>query len=200
MNEIFEFHKQLNMKKVIIVIAIILFIILAIIVFSTFNKKAEEKNINQANPNSIFISNDNSISIELPKKYEFLQYKPVQDYILELRTVNNIDIFISKKDLVTNRNLSDIVSADRRSYVEKFKSCSNLSDIADLVINNKYQAYTYSFHYLDNKTKTSYYLQIIWFETQNGYYILDIEFPLDSLETNSSLISEIISNLKIMEQ
>lgn len=190
MEKLFEFRNQLNVKKVVIVIIIL--IIICLIIFVPKIIKLKKQN---SNPNSIFISSDNSLSIELSKQYAFSKYTPTQEYILELRSPSNVNLFVSRKNLIENKNLNTIVSVDRDSYIKNFNSYSNLSEVAELTING-YSAYSYSFHYLDSKdNKTSYYLQIIWIETENGYYILDIEFPLNFLDTNYSIINDLISNL-----
>lgn len=194
MNELFQFHRELNVKKIIIVVTIIILLIFLIFFVPKKIKKIQEKKIEDSNPNSTFISNDEKISLVLSKDYNLSKYKPTQDYILELRSPDNIDVFISHKDLIENRDLNTIISNDRNSYIEKFSSYSNLSNIADLTIDGK-QAYSYSFHYLDNKT--AYYLQIIWIQTETGYYIIDVEFPLETLNTNHKVITDLITNFKI---
>lgn len=200
MNKLFEYHKQLNIKKLAIVIIIVVFFI--IVIFDLFNNLlANENNTIQShekdpqNPNSVFYDNDNKISIELSKQYELTQYHSNNDYLIELRSPNNLDIFISKKDLIENRTLSEVVAADSNAYIENFKNYSNLSDLSEFNINDK-TAYTYSFHYLDNSTKISFYLQVVWLETENGYYIFDIEFPLDNIENYTKLLNETISSFK----
>ncbi len=193
MNELFQFHRELNIKKVLIFAIIIILIIVVFLVPKNL-KKSEEQKTEESNQNITFMSNDNRISLLLPKEYGFSEYKPVQNYILELRTENNIDIFVSHKELVENRNFNNIVSTDRESYIKTFNTYSNLSEIADLTISGN-PAYSYSFHYLDNNT--AYFLQIIWIQTDTGYYIIDIEFPLSTLSSNYKLINDIITNFKI---
>ena len=194
MNELFEFHKELNLKKILIVIAILLIIIFLIIFVPKTGKEIKEKQIENAKPNSTFSSTDNSINIELSKKYEFTEYIPAQDYILELRSSNKTNIFVSKKSLYENKTLESVVFADKNSYISKFKSYSNLSNITELVVNG-FPAYTYSFHYLNKKS--AYYLQIFWIETESGYYVIDVEFPLNSLNDNHVIINDLVNNFKI---
>ncbi len=194
MNELFEFHKELNLKKILIVIAILLIIIFLIIFIPKTGKEIKEKQIENAKPNSTFSSTDNSINIELSKKYEFTEYIPAQDYILELRSSNKTNVFVSKKSLYENKTLESVVSADKNSYISKFKSYSNLSNITELVVNG-FPAYTYSFHYLNKKS--AYYLQIFWIETESGYYVIDVEFPLNSLNDNHVIINDLVNNFKI---
>lgn len=196
MNELFRFHKELNMKKVLILIIILvltIFLISFIFIFKNNKNKIDNKN-----PNSTFISKNNSLSLELPKHYNFSKVDSIQDYILELRSPNNINIFVSEKNLIENKSFNEVVNADKKAYIESFNRYSNLSEISELTVNN-FPAYSYSFHYLDNK-KVAYYLQIIWIKTDNKYYIFDIEFPLNSLDSNHTIMNDIISKFKIISE
>lgn len=197
MNEIFSFRKELNIKKILIVVAIAAVITFLIfhIIFSSFNNK-NEKNIKDENPIATFSSTDNRFSIEFPREYGFVSYSPSGDKLLELRNDKNLNIFVSSKDLISNKSLSDIVSADITSYLEEFSNSSNISGITEFVHNEK-PAFTYSFHYLDFSSKTTYYLQVMWLEYENNYYIIDVEFPLDDLYDNTSIINDILNNFKV---
>lgn len=201
MNEIFSFRKELNIKKIIILILIIPLIIGIVIwkLSPSIEEKVEqkiEKKIEDENPNTIFYSENKNISLELSKTYNFTQYFPTNNYQLELRNENNLNIFISEEKKLENQVLSEIVSADQAAYISNFDKYSNLSSVSEFDRNGNL-AYTYCFHYLDSKTKTAYYLQTIWLETNENYYILDIEFPLDTLSENSKIINEILNSLTI---
>ena len=128
MNEIFEFRKELNIKKILI-LSLILIIVIAIIIFGISkksNKKGEEK-IEASNPNSIFYDSNQTISLTLPKAYGFTQYKPSGNYILELRTDKNLNIFVSENNSLENKSLKDIASSDIKVYINEFQQYSNLS-------------------------------------------------------------------------
>lgn len=199
MEDTFETNKKLNLKKVFIAIIIALFLLVIIIelVLNLFKNSNTEKSTN-SNPNSIFMDKDETISLNLSKKYELSQYVPKQNYLLELRSQNNLNIFVSKKELIENRILKDVISADRRQYIGNFSAYSNLSDINEIsTTSEKTSGYTYSFHYLDNNTNQTFYLQIIWIESETGYYVIDIEFPLDNLDTYSNIITETASSFRI---
>lgn len=194
----FDFDKKLNIKKVIFVAIVALFLLVILIeLITTPIKKKKQQAIEDSNPNSTFTDNNSSLSITIPKKYELSQYIPKQNYLIEVRSPKNLNIFISNRDIVDDRNLVDIVSADRRSYLEEFNKYSNLSDITEISINGNLPAYTYSFHYLDSKMKQSFYLQIIWIQSEKGYYIIDVEFPLDDISSYANIITDITSSFKI---
>lgn len=197
MNKVFEFRKELNIKKIIIVILIIALIVgIVIWKYSSSTEPKENKKVEDTNPNTTFYSENQNISLELSKDYNFTQYLPANNYLLELRNDDNLNIFISEENVLENKNLSEIVSADQTAYLSNFDKHSNLSSVTEFDRNGK-PAYTYSFHYLDSKTKTAYYLQTIWIESGEKYYILDIEFPLNSLNENSKIINDVLNSLTI---
>ncbi len=196
----FDFDKKLNIKKVIFVGIVALFLLVILIeLISTPFKKKKEQDIENSNPNSSFSDSSSLINLTLSKKYELTKYTPSQNYLLELRSPNDLNIFIAKKDFVDDRNLLDIVSADKRSYIEEFSKYSNLSDITEITTGINLPAYTYCFHYLDSKLKKSFYLQIIWIQAEDGYYIIDVEFPLDDISSYSSIITDVANSFKINE-
>ena len=198
MNELFQFRRELNIKKIIFAIIIILFCIVITleIISKLFNTK-KELDLEAQNPNTVFFDKNKTISVELSKQYQFSQYNSSNNYLLELRTPNNLNIFISSKDIITNRDLSAVASADLHSYIENFNGYSNLSFLKEFNIGEKI-AYTYSFHYLDSSTNTPYYLQIIWLEDNNKYYIFDIEFPLKDLNNYTNIINKITNSFSIL--
>ncbi len=200
MTELFNSHKQLNIKKIAIAVFIILFLIILFFdLFSNLFKEKpttiQEKTQEAQNPNTIFYNNDKTISIELSKQYELSQYTSSNDYLLELRSPNNLDIFISKIDLVDGKTLKEVASADSNSYIENFKTYSNLSSLSEFDFNNN-TAYTYSFHYLDSSNKTPFYLQIVWLQTENCYYIFDVEFPVENMANYTKIVNEILTSFK----
>lgn len=207
MNELFfNWHKRLNLKKVIIVGLLIVTLIL-LIIFLVFHKKDDaisEKNneiptsIHHPEKNTTtFFNNTQSVSIELSNNYNFKQYTPQNSYILELRSDNNLNMFLSTKDFIAGKNLKDVALADRLAYTEAFQNISNLSEIKELLVNN-IPAYTYSFHYLDSNLNETFYIQITWLEMNGKYFIFDIEFPLNDLENYTNVITDALSSFKLL--
>ena len=204
MNELFfNWHKSLNIKKVIITILVIVTFILLIVFLSVPKEKVEEEPLpvpvsNPEKNTTSFFDKNKSISIELSNTYNLEQYIPTSNYLLELRANSNLNIFTSAKDIIQGRTLKDVVSADRLAYTENFENISNLSDIKELLVNN-IPAYTYSFHYLDKNLNTTFYIQITWMELNNKYYIFDIEFPLDNLTSYTNIITDTLSSFKTLK-
>lgn len=197
MNEIFEFRRELNIKKIMILVLIIL-IILGIVLWNTLSpsENKEAQKVISENPNTTFYSENKKVELTLSNTYNFTQYKPANNYLLEIRNENNLNIFISEETLLEGKSLSDIVSADLKTYISEFNNYSNVSNVSEFD-RGGISAYTYSLHYLDSKTNTAYYLQTIWLENNNNYYILDIEFPLSSLNENSKIINDVLNSIVI---
>lgn len=199
MNNFFSWRKKLNVKKIAIISTIVLIsVIMIVILFNIIEKYKsiqEEIAIENSKPNSIFYGN-NDISIELSKAYKLDQYDSKLDYIMELRSKDNLGIFISINDIINNKTLESIVKADRQAFTKNFNSYSNLSDMRELSVNDNL-AYTYSFHYLDSNLNKPFYIQIVWLEINDKYYVFDIEFPLDDLVIYSNVVTETLATFKI---
>ena len=197
MNQIFEFRKELNIKKILIVLLIIL-IISGLILGKVFppSKESSFVKIKDEVTESKFYSKNKNFSLTLSSSYNFIQFDPAESHILELRNENNLNIFVAEENLLQNLTLAELVEADLKSFVAQFKKSSDISNVTEFDRGGK-PAYTYSFHYLDSNTKTAYYLQTIWIEYNDRYYIIDIEFPLNSLNENSKIINDVLNSIVI---
>ena len=191
-------RKSLTSGKIAILVVIVLFLIIIIIEsINIFSKQAEDKKIEETNPNTTFFSDDGIISLEIAKKYELSQFHSNERYLLELRSSRNLDIFFSHRNLIEDKNLSEVVAADKRAFLEGFQSTANISEQQNIKVINDFPAFTYSFEYLDKNQNKAYYLQVIWIETDNGYYVIDVEIPMEYLSYYSTIITDITSGFRI---
>lgn len=205
MDEYYDFfsyqppQKKLNIKKVAIIVGVIVILIIILILILSIKKNeppVEDEFIVETTESSfIFYDANQSISIEIPNTHSFKQYNSESTYLIELRSENNTNIFISKKAKLEGKNLNSVVTADKTAFTESFSSLSNLSDIKDLIVNDR-PAYTYSFHYLDTNLNKAFYIQIVWLEVDNNYYVFDVEFPLDDIFSNTNLLTDVLINFK----
>ena len=198
MYEFYEEPRHLNFKKVVMISIVLIVILLLVILLiakkiATSEKTIEPQTQTTQNATTTFSSNDNTICVELPNHLNLTKYE--SNYLLELRSENDLGIFISKKDAIANRELSDIVNADKIAFLQNFEKSSNISDIKELSVNNNL-AYTYSFHYLDTKLNKAFYLQIAWLQIDNQYYVFDIEFPLDDLSFYTNLVTSVLASFQ----
>ncbi len=197
MMEDFSNYKKLNIKKVIMVVLIALLLIVSITVFC-ISRKMEKNDTNEDSvvpenvdsKTEVFYDINNTVSIEIPKKYELKQTHN-SEYLIKLSSDNNMDIYLSKIDKIENRPLSSIARADKISYLEDYNAYSNLSDLKELNVNGNL-AYTYSFHYLDENLRKAFYIQVVLLELEDGIYIFDIDFPLDDLTTYTNVTTKVL--------
>jgi hypothetical protein len=102
-----------------------------------------------------------------------------------------MDVYISKMEKMENRPLSSVARADKLAYLEEYNAYSNLSDIKELNVNGN-EAYTYSFHYLDENLRKAFYIQVVLLELDDAIYVFDIDFPLDDLTLYTNLTTEVL--------
>ncbi len=198
MNEFYDEPRHLNMKKVIIIGVIFVVMIISIIVLIAKKISTPQKNNSQEikESSTIFYSKDNSIHVELSNNLNLKSYSSELDYLLELRSEDNLNLFITKENAMKNKDLSEIIEADKIAFLSNFESSSNVSDLKELSV-NEHLAYTYSFHYLDKNLNKAFYLQVVWLQIDDVYYIFDIEFPLEDLSFYTNLTSSVLSSFQI---
>ena len=194
MNEIYSYHKELNIKKIIflIILIIVLLISSSIIIYKLLIMEPEETPQEEF---STFYDSNNSISITLSKKYNLVSVDS-DDYLLKLKSTKNLGIFISNNELL-NKTIEEVANADLKTYIQSFSETSDVSNLEEFKINDNL-GYTYSFHYLDSQTETVFYLQVIWININNEFYTFDFEFPLDDLNDYTDIINETLDNFKII--
>ena len=206
--EIFKFRRELNIKKILLFVAI--FLVGGILVFFTIYNLMQFINMGQTGkttPSKIYYDKDKTVSIildkELNKKYKFKQYNSINDYLIELRSENNIDVFISRKEKIEDRDFFQVVELDCKEYVNQFSNYTNASQPQEYQTNLSPNAYTYSLQYLEKQSKTPYYLQVTWVEMDDYYYVFDIEMPYSILQDTPDeatlILTDILSNINIIK-
>jgi uncharacterized protein YpmB len=198
MNEIFEFHKTLNKKKIAIFITVII-IVLLLILFIIEHYNENFKKFEESSALSVtFIDKNNELSIELSKKYN-LSLTNIQEsnHVLDLSSPDELYISISKEDLISNRSLADVVESDKKVFTQNFSNVSNTSEISEVTTNNM-QSCTYNFNYTNSESNKTYYLQTLWIQTESNYYIIDVSFIQNDSQNYNNILNDIVSNFKIM--
>ena len=221
MNDNYYYEKRLNFKKVIItIVVLIILVLLAIFAISKIHNNTKNNIENQVNsslessnssnnpssttttevikdnPNTIYSDANKTISVELKKSYGLTPIAPTDNRLIVLKSDDNLSLYIAKLDLVPNRDLLDVVTADKESYVSNVGPYSNLTELKELKVGSL-RAYTYSLHYLESTSNKAYFLQIVWLESPDGYYIFDVDYPLDDHIYYRSLLTEALSTFTI---
>lgn len=195
MESFFTFYSKLNTKKIIFVV----FLILSLIVFISlaYYKISQSTNtILHSTTHTIFADRTSSISIELAQSYELSLFNSNSNYILETKSPNNLKILISHIDSLNNFSFDNIIKNDQINYLKKFTNTSNISEIIESTQNEK-KSYSYSFDYIDENLSQEFFLQVIWINTELGYYIIDIQYPKSDSANYTNLSNEILSSFKI---
>ena len=202
-------YERINIKKVMIAVLIGILLITSIIVFVISriiaNKQLGLDNINnntsiieqnQESTIDVFTDVDNTVSIELDKKYNLIQLQN-SDYLIKVSSAEEVDIYVSRLDGLEEKELYSIARADKLSYLESYNTYSNVSDIKELSVNGN-QAFTYSFHYLDENLKKAFYIQVVLLKANDRIYVFDVDFPLDNLNFYTNLLTETLADFKIL--
>lgn len=203
-------YERLNIKKVIIAVLIGILLIVSIVVF-IISRVGKPKDINDENKDNtktqtsqtqesttqIFKDTNNTVSIELNKKYNLFQSQN-SEYLIKVSSNEDVDIYISKLEGLEGRELSSIARADKLAYLESYNAYSNPSDLKELNVNGN-QAFTYSFHYLDENLKKAFYIQVVLLKVGDAIYVFDIDFPLDDLNFYTNLLTETLAEFKVLQ-
>ena len=192
---------ELNKYKTVTATGILLLIvILTISYFITHpkvkNTEPKVPEFTENNPSSVFYDKNNTIKLEISNIYGFAQYSSKdENHLLELRTNNDVTIYVSKIDKIEGKNLLAVTNADKKSFTAAFQKTSNISDVKEVTIDGKTFA-TYSFHYLDEPYKKAFYIQVGVIEKSDCFYIIDVEFPQDNIASYSNLVKDAISSFE----
>lgn len=200
-------YEKLNIKKVIIAALIGILLIVSIIVFiiskvgAHKNKIEEDQTTTKIEENesttTVFTDTANTISVELDKKYNLVQAQN-NEYLIKLSSDEDVDIYVSKLEGLEDKELYSVARADKLAYLESYNTYSNLSDLKELSVNGN-QAYTYSFHYLDENMKKSFYIQVVLLKVNDRIYVFDVDFPLDELNFYTNLLTETLAEFKVLQ-
>lgn len=198
-------YEKLNIKKVVIAVLIGILLIVSIIVFVISRVGAHKNEIQEEANNQteqtesntmVFTDLANTISIELDKKYNFVQAQN-NEYLIKLSSDEDTDVYISKLEGLEDKELYSVARADKLAYLESYNTYSNLSELKELNVNGN-QAFTYSFHYLDENLKKAFYIQVVIMKVNDGIYVFDVDFPLDQLDYYTNLLLETLTNFKVL--
>ena len=215
MNDYYSYERKLNIKKVIIAIAIFLAIVIVISVAITKNNDTnnttatpnvevqssspsvpEKEEKKELSTNVVYQDINKTISVELKRSYGLEVIPPQDNRLLILQSTDNLSLYISKLDLIPNRDFLDVVTADKDSYVNNIGPYSNLTELRELQIGSL-RAFTYGLQFLETTSNSAYILQIVWLETPDCYYVFDVEYPLSDDIYFQTVLTEALSTFSI---
>jgi len=190
-----DIMEKINKKILVVVLFVVLVGIIAFFIVRNVLQMAQIAKTGVVTPSKTFYSTDKELNITLDKSFNFKQYNSINDYILELRNPDNYGIFISKKDIILDKEFEEVVSTDQRVYVKKFEMTSNVSNVRSFNTKLSNNAYTYSFQYLEKQSRVPYHIQVTWIEKENFYYVIDIELPYSMFIENSDFVLNALNSI-----
>ena len=215
MNDYYSYERKLNIKKVIIAIAILLAIVIVITVAITKNNDTnnttatpnvevqssspsvpEKEEKKELSTNVVYQDINKTISVALKRSYGLEVIPPLDNRLLILQSTDNLSLYISKLDLIPNRDFLDVVTADKDSYVNNIGPYSNLTELRELQVGSL-RAFTYGLQFLETTSNSAYILQIVWLETPDCYYVFDVEYPLSDDIYFQTVLTEALSTFSI---
>lgn len=193
MNELFEFRNHLNIKKTIgiAILALVLIIIIFSLIFNNNNIVEKE---DTSNPYKTYMSQDRTVAIELPKRYNLQEIQ--SSSAMQLKSDDGLFINIEEKPIIFGKSLKEVVTSDKNVYTHKFENAFDVSDlqIFSLDDSNLLTSYKYDFKYINQAVE--YYIQVFWIQGNSQYYIINISMPKDNTQKYHGLESELSSSLK----
>ncbi len=190
MIEIVSFRKTVNWKKIIGALIIFIIVLCICLYFFLRNEGIANPVINISDT-TLFIDTTNSISLNIPKKYNLSLASSDDKHILTLRSPENLYVLVSHEDGFEGFDIYDIITKDRDSYIQKYENVSNVSDI-----NQNLNYYSYSFDYINSDR--AYTLKTIWLKAPTGYYLIDINYQKD-IEEYNDITFDILNSIKFIE-
>ena len=192
MKNLYFLKPEINKKKIIILIIILLVIlIISLLIFLNYKNKQNKKEISIQTFNI-----DNNFNITTNKTDKLKSYTPNNNFIFELHSNNNLDIYIDKLENTENFSLQLIAKADSDSYPKNFENVSNLSQTIKNTINS-IDIYSYEFDYLDTITNTNNHLKICFLQINEFIYSINFKFPTEQLEIFNPIVDGIINSISL---
>lgn len=194
MNELFEFSSNLNIKKVIGIACLAIFVI-AITLFLLLDKnELTEKEVEDKNPYKEYVSQNGSISLELPKRYNLKELTGPN--AMQLQSDDGLTINIEERQIIFGRSLIEIANSDKNIYTQKFQNTFDVSDLTEFTLTNSnlLSSYKYSFKYINEAIE--HFIQVLWIQGNSQYYVITLSIPNNIISMYQGIDSEIISSFK----
>ena len=195
-----EEEKHFNKNKLFIVIAIALALIVFICVAIFWFNGSSLQSTNSKKSHLVMVySKNNSVSIQFSDTLS-LYDSPKEDseLLINLCSDENLYVTSSKFPKVLDKNLKELLNADKYSYINNYPNSFNVSEIYPIQINN-YNCFAYNFYYKEdlNGSYIDYFVTTVWIEKDSNIYILDIKLPANLVESKLDKLNDLIYSYTI---
>lgn len=186
MLDFYDIHKP-NKKILLPVFACIIVLIVGILCFVFFYSSSSKIDRSTSEINSF----DEMFHITIPNRLGLTSNRNTGEFLLDLYAKEHeIYIYCTSIKKVRAMDLYSAVLEDKTKYLSNKTNIRENSDITKL--EHIYPCYEYSFKYLDTECNEDFYCNVVWYEIQDSFYILNFEVPSSTCEE----FKEIFYNIK----
>ncbi len=174
-------------KRIIIICSIIIAVILLVtILFFIFFKDTVPHTITSA---------DGKYSITLPSNVSYeLNSSNNNEFGINLYSKNDEMFFYSSSiKKLHDIDLYTVTQNDKENYSKDKENIYNDSGLIKTTVNN-YDAYKYNFTYTDSSYGNDFYITVIWIETPEYVYILNLEVVSKNKEKYETVFEHIVNS------
>lgn len=144
---------------------------------------------------------DNSFNLTIPGKIKLKTREFTDaDYKLDLYSVKD-KMFLNTLSIEKKQDLDleKVVSEEKSSLSEQRKEIKEVSETQKIDIRD-YLAYQYHYQYYEEDFGEDVYCQIVWIQTQNTIYVLDLEVVMSNQAKYLPIFEQIISSFEEIHQ
>lgn len=174
-------------KRILSIILICVIIVIFSIMCFVFTKKSIPK-IDMST--SEVKSFDETLCITVPNRLALTTNRNTGEFLLDLYSqTNQIYLYCTSIQKIRAIDLNSAVLEDKNRYLSNKTNIRENSDITKL--EHEYPCYEYSFKYLDTECNEDFYCNVVWYETQDYFYILNFEVPSSTCEEFKEIFHDI---------
>ncbi len=164
-------------------------VLFVLVIFLTGCNKNTDEQVN----NVIIQSDDEKYQISLSEDIE-IQFNTDENYSLDLFSEKD-NFYLYVNTIYKNRevDLLDYVKDDKEFVLSKKNNTRDTIDISSINL-QKYTAYSYSFTYTDSDFNKDFFTQIVWIETSDNIYILNLEISTENKDRYIQIFNDIINS------
>lgn len=127
--------------------------------------------------------------VTVPSNLAFEDNDNAKDYKLAVYSSEKGIYLFGNSYTSTVENLEERAGEDRTSYTEE-EGIREVSELSKMEIQD-YEAYTYNYQYTDESIETDFYTQVLWVQTAERVYVLDLEVEAEYVDEYKDILNTI---------
>lgn len=145
-------------------------------------------------PQNVLVqSDDEKFQISIPETIE-IEFNTDENYTLDLFCKKD-NMYLYANTIYKNReiDLLDYVQEDKEYLLSTKENARDSTDITSMDIKD-YKTYTYCLTYTDSSFGKDFYTQIVWIETSQNIYILNLEVITENKKAYTQIFNDIANS------